>query len=97
MHRTSYSRVALVALATLALVLPPAAVLGAEEEPLLDQELIAEAIELLRERYVDEAVLTSENLTVGAIRGMVEALGDDGHTQYLTEEEYRIERDVLQG
>ncbi|MGD8485452.1 MAG: PDZ domain-containing protein [Chloroflexota bacterium] len=97
MHRTSYSRVALVALATLALVLPPAAVLGAEEEPLLDQELIAEAIELLRERYVDEEVLTSENLTVGAIRGMVEALGDDGHTQYLTEEEYRIERDVLQG
>lgn len=97
MHRTSYSRVALVALATLALVLPPAAVLGAEEEPFLDQELIAEAIELLRERYVDEEVLTSENLTVGAIRGMVEALGDDGHTQYLTEEEYEIERDVLQG
>jgi carboxyl-terminal processing protease len=28
---------------------------------------------------------------------MVEALGDDGHTQYLTEEEYKVEQEVLQG
>jgi carboxyl-terminal processing protease len=68
-----------------------------DEESLLDQELIAEAIELLQERYVDDDVLTTERLTVGAIRGLVEALGDDGHTQYLTEEEYKIEQEVLEG
>jgi carboxyl-terminal processing protease len=42
-------------------------------------------------------MLTTENLSIGAIRGMVDALGDDGHTQYLTEEEYKIEQEVLRG
>ena len=71
--------------------------LAADDELTLDEELIAEAIELLQERYVDESALTSENLTIGALRGIVEALGDDGHTEYLTEEEYKIEREVLEG
>ena len=82
----------------LLVALPSAAAYGADDEQtLLDEELIAEAIELLQERYVDDDVLTSEALTVGAIRGLVEALGDDGHTQYLTDEEYKIEQQVLQG
>ena len=95
--RLNRSALALVATATLALT--PMAALGTadEDEPFLDQRLITEAIELLQQWYVDEDALTRENLTVGAIRGMVEALGDDGHTQYLTEDEYKIERDVLQG
>lgn len=75
----------------------PGATLAAEDDSLLDESLIDQAIELLRERYVDADVLTGDNLTVGAIRGMVEALGDDGHTQYLTEEEYKIEQEVLKG
>ena len=92
-------RLALAASLTLAVLAPTGLTVAAvdDEESLLDQELIAEAIELLQERYVDDDVLTSERLTVGAIRGMVEALGDDGHTQYLTEEEYKIEQEVLEG
>jgi carboxyl-terminal processing protease len=65
--------------------------------PTLDEDLIAEVLDVLQDSYVDAAVLTEENLSVGAIRGIVDALGDDGHTQYLTEEEYKIEQDVLQG
>jgi carboxyl-terminal processing protease len=87
---------AIVAL-TLSSIATPIAAAGAEDGSQLDQELIAEVLEVLDQRYVDDDALTTENLTVGAIRGIVEALGDDGHTQYLTEEEYKIEQQVLQG
>jgi carboxyl-terminal processing protease len=97
MPRTTISRLALAATVAATLLLPASAAAVEQEETLLDEELIAEAIELLQERYVDDDVLTSERLTVGAIRGLVDALGDDGHTQYLTEEEYKIEQEVLQG
>ena len=83
----------------LALSLLPVWVAAADGDgsPVLDEGLIAEVIEILQERYVDDDVLSSENLSVGAIRGMVDALGDDGHTQYLTEKEFRIEQDMLEG
>ena len=69
----------------------------AEASPSVDAGLIAEALRILGERYVDEDALTTENLTAGAIRGMVEALGDEGHTEYLTAEEYAAEQDALDG
>jgi carboxyl-terminal processing protease len=97
MFRSSLTRPALALVTAVALAVPPPASFAADDEPLLDQELIAEAIDVLQQWYVDDDVLTRENLTAGAIRGLVEALGDDGHTQYLTEEEYQIERDVLDG
>jgi len=99
MDRDTLLRRLLAITAVLAFTLTPAWVTATDEtaEPFLDEELISEVIEMLQERYVDGDVLTSENLSEGAIRGMVDALGDDGHTQYLTEDEYKIERDVLQG
>lgn len=71
--------------------------LSAEDAPALDEDLIAEVLEILGERYVDGAALTMENLTRGAIRGIVEALGDDGHTVYLTKDELKVEEDALDG
>ena len=76
---------------------PTPAIAVDDEAPVLDEELIGEVLEVLEERYVDDDVLTTESLSIGAIRGIVDALGDDGHTQYLTEEEYQIEQEVLQG
>jgi carboxyl-terminal processing protease len=69
----------------------------AEASPSIDAGLLAEALQIIGERYVDEGALTTENLTAGAIRGMVEALGDEGHTEYLTAEEYAVEQDALDG
>jgi carboxyl-terminal processing protease len=69
----------------------------AEPSPSLDPALMAEALRILGEHYVDTDALTTENLTAGAIRGMVEALGDEGHTEYLTAEEYAAEQDALDG
>jgi carboxyl-terminal processing protease len=68
-----------------------------DEPPVLDAELVADVLAILGEHNVDEEALTTENLTAGAIRGIVEALGDEGHTEYLTPEEYAVARDALDG
>jgi carboxyl-terminal processing protease len=60
-------------------------------------ELLWEALRIVRENYVDDEALDEENLTRGAIRGLVEALGDTGHTVYLTPDEVQAEIDALDG
>ncbi|MET0771866.1 MAG: S41 family peptidase [Candidatus Limnocylindrales bacterium] len=62
-----------------------------------DFELFWEALGVVREHFVDDEALRDENLTRGAIRGMVEALGDTGHTVYLTPDEVQSEIDALDG
>jgi carboxyl-terminal processing protease len=56
-----------------------------------------EALELVQDRYVDTTKLGDENLTWGAIRGMVDALGDTGHTAFLTPDEVLAQTDQLTG
>jgi carboxyl-terminal processing protease len=68
-----------------------------DEAQLLDVALVDEALEIIAERYVDEEALTEESLTAGAIRGIVEALGDDGHTEYLSPAESAAAEDALEG
>lgn len=46
--------------------------------------LIAEAWNTIQRYYVDRSALQSQNLTYGAINGMVDALGDTGHSVFLT-------------
>ncbi len=62
-----------------------------------DFGLFWEALQVIQERYVDRSALEDTNLTYGAIRGMVEALGDTGHTVFLTPEEVRAQQDSLSG
>ncbi len=52
---------------------------------------------LAHEKYVDRKDLDDKVLAEGAIRGMVDALGDEGHTTYLTPEEYRNMQASLEG
>jgi carboxyl-terminal processing protease len=95
MDRRAFPRFLIAVLLALALAVP--AVAAEDDAPALDDGLIAEVLTLLEERYVDDDVLTTDNLSVGAIRGIVDALGDDGHTQYLTEEEFKVEQAILEG
>jgi carboxyl-terminal processing protease len=99
MDRSTWVRPLLALTTIMAMSLPGAGVIAAEPDgPVaLDEALIAEVIEVLQESYVDDDVITSDTLSIGAIRGIVEALGDDGHTEYLTEDEYRVEQEVLKG
>ncbi len=56
-----------------------------------------EALQLVKDRYVDTSKLGDENLTWGAIRGMVDSLGDTGHTVFLTPDEVQAQTEQLSG
>lgn len=47
--------------------------------------------------FVDREALDDQEMTYGAIRGMVEALGDEGHTAFLTPDELRRQQTDLSG
>ena len=49
-----------------------------------DFRLMSEAWNTISRYYVDRAAVTPEALTYGAISGMVNALGDKGHSTFLT-------------
>ncbi|HXF60941.1 MAG TPA: PDZ domain-containing protein, partial [Caldilineaceae bacterium] len=56
-----------------------------------------EAWEIVHENFVDREALDPTALTYGAIRGMVNALGDEGHTAFLTPEEREQQQTSLSG
>ncbi len=57
------------------------------EEDRESLSLYAEALDTVREDYVDQEALDPKKQTYGAIEGMLDTLGDDGHTRLLTPEE----------
>lgn len=66
----------------------------------IDQEslaLVAEALNVVRDDYVDRESVSSEELAYGAIEGMLKALGDEGHTRFLTPKERLENRQGLSG
>ncbi|HKI32577.1 MAG TPA: S41 family peptidase [Gemmataceae bacterium] len=56
-----------------------------------------EAWRLVEDNYVDRQAVKPRPMTEGAIRGMLDSLGDTGHTTYLTPEEARRMEDDLKG
>ena len=55
--------------------------------------LIREALDTIHQQYVDRSSLDDRALIYGAIKGMTEAVGDTGHTDFMTPEE-RKQRDA---
>src|SRR4030042_341288 len=58
-----------------------------------DFQLITEAWNSIQRNYVDNSAKQTKPLTYGAISGMVEALGDTGHSSFLPPEIVKSERD----
>jgi carboxyl-terminal processing protease len=56
-----------------------------------------EAWHKVREHYVDREKLDDRKMTAGAINGMLDSLGDRGHTAYLTKEERERASEELGG
>lgn len=56
-----------------------------------------QAWDLVQRRFVDRDALDPTNLTYGAIRGMLAALGDEGHTVFLTPEEAKRQQTDISG
>jgi len=72
----------------------PAALTGEDRESVT---LYAEALDAVREDYVDQEAVDPERQTYGAIRGMLDSLGDKGHTRFLSPEEVDQNRESLSG
>ena len=60
-----------------------------EEPP--EFEAFWETWDLVHNNFVYREALDPTTLTYGAIRGLLEALGDEGHTRFLTPEELEIQ------
>lgn len=72
----------------------PAGISGEDRESL---RLYAEALDAVNDDYVDQGAVDPERQTEAAIEGMLESLGDEGHTRYLTPEEVAENREGLSG
>ena len=68
-----------------------------EEQDRASLTLYAEALDTVREDYVDQEAIDSKKQTYGAIEGMLDTLGDEGHTRFLTPEEREQNREDLSG
>ncbi len=60
-------------------------------------KLYAEALDTVRDDYVDGEDLDSKKQTYGAIEGMLDSLGDEGHTRFQTAKEAESNREGLSG
>lgn len=69
--------------------------ISADAEP--EFRLMAQAWNTIDHSFVHRATLAPSDLAHGAIRGMVESLGDTGHSRFLTPKMRQVEREVTQG
>ncbi|MBF6611553.1 MAG: S41 family peptidase [Chloroflexi bacterium] len=63
----------------------------------LDYNLINQALRTVDRQYVDRPAIVSKTLTYGAISGMVDSLGDTGHSRFLTPADVREESSMTTG
>ena len=59
--------------------------------------LMGEAWDTIQQDYVDQKALDTQQVTYGAIGGMVDALGDTGHSRFLTPQMVQQQHNDLQG
>ena len=62
-----------------------------------DYELIKQAWDDIQTKYVDQSVVSPQLLAYGAISGMVDSLGDTGHSVFLTPAEVQQENQAIAG
>ena len=56
-----------------------------------------EAWAIIQAHFIDREVLETKELTYGAIQGLVRALGDEGHTTFLTPRELERQQSAMAG
>ena len=72
------------------------AVVRAAEQPAKFQ-VFWQVWDLAQRYFVDQAALDDTRLTYGAVNGLIAALGDEGHTRFLTPEEVARQRVDISG
>jgi len=69
----------------------------ANQNDTLNTELIKQAYDIIQKNYADRDTLNNTNLTYAAISGMVDSLGDTGHSRFLTPEMLESEKRSMKG
>lgn len=62
-----------------------------------DFELLSQAWQTIQAEYVDRSAVKPKAMTYGAISGMVQALGDTGHSTFLTPQMLKQEEEYTSG
>ncbi len=65
--------------------------------PVESNALIDEALSVIRANYVDQTATGDDQMLYGALTGMVDALGDTGHSRFLDPNMVRAQRDSTAG
>ncbi len=60
-------------------------------------DLVNEAYQIIQSNYVDRSAVQQTQLEYGAISGMVDALGDTGHSRFLTPQMVQEEENFVRG
>jgi carboxyl-terminal processing protease len=63
----------------------------------LNTNLINEAFKAIEENYADRDTLKKTDMTYGAISGMVDSLGDTGHSRFLSPDMVESEKRSIEG
>lgn len=56
-----------------------------------------QAWDLVKQHYVDQSAVDPTRMTYGAIEGMLDSLGDVGHTRFLSPDDVSAEQQALSG
>jgi carboxyl-terminal processing protease len=62
-----------------------------------DFQLMVDAWNLIHQNYVDQSAVNDNTLTYGAISGMVDSLGDTGHSRFLSPDMVKSEQQFTNG
>lgn len=71
-------------------------IVRADDQP-AEFEVFWQVWNLANDFFVDRDTLDNTRLTYGAINGLIQALGDEGHTRFLTPEEVERQRTEVSG
>lgn len=66
-------------------------------KPQPDAQLLNQAWKTIQHNYVEPSAVQSTELTYGALSGMVDALGDTGHSTFLTPEQVKELKNMERG
>jgi carboxyl-terminal processing protease len=71
--------------------------LTVSEDSIAEFQLVEDAWNITRDNYVDMTATQPKTLAYGTIAGMIDSLGDTGHSIFLTPQELTQENDFEQG
>ena len=69
----------------------------AAQDPLTNFSVYEQALQLIRSDYVNRSSVTDQQLLYGSIAGLLDSLGDTGHSRFLTPDQLKQEQTDLQG